>query len=51
MVVVSNASPLIVLSKLGQLALLPQLYEQVVIPDAVYDEVFTSPLLLLWTLP
>ena len=39
MVVVSHASPLIALSKLGQLALLPQLYEQVLIPDAVYDEV------------
>ena len=39
MVVVSNASPLIVLSKLGQLALLPQLYDQVLIPQAVYEEV------------
>ena len=39
MVVVSNASPLIIMSKLGQLTLLPQLYDQVLIPQAVYEEV------------
>lgn len=32
MVVVSNAGPLIALSKLGRLALLPALYDQVLIP-------------------
>lgn len=39
MVVVSDAGPLIALSKLGRLALLSQLYEQVLIPQAVYEEV------------
>ena len=39
MVVVSNASPLIIMSKLGQLTLLPQLYDQVLIPQAEYEEV------------
>ncbi|MBL7066230.1 MAG: DUF3368 domain-containing protein [Anaerolineae bacterium] len=44
MVVVSNASPLIALSKLGQLALLPALYDQVLIPQTVYDEVVVAGL-------
>lgn len=44
MVVVSNASPLIALSKLGQLALLPALYDQVLIPQTVYDEVVVAAL-------
>jgi predicted nucleic acid-binding protein len=39
LVVVSNASPLIVLSKLGRLDLLTRLYDQVLIPPAVYHEV------------
>ena len=38
MVVVSDASPLIALSKLGRLALLPQMYGRVLIPQAVYEE-------------
>lgn len=44
MVVVSNASPLITLSKLGQLNLLPALYDRVVIPSAVYEEVVVAGL-------
>lgn len=44
MVVVSNASPLIALSKLGQLALLPALSDQVLIPQAVYEEVVVAGL-------
>lgn len=44
MAVISNASPLIILSKLGQLALLPQLYDQVLIPQAVYEEVVVAGL-------
>jgi len=44
LVVVSNASPLIVLSKLGQLALLPALYDQVLIPETVYQEVVVAGL-------
>lgn len=39
MVVVSNASPLIIMAKLGQLTLLPQLYGRVLIPQTVYEEV------------
>ena len=44
MVVVSNASPLIIMSKLGQLNLLPQLYDQVLIPQTVYEEVVVAGL-------
>ena len=44
MVVVSNAGPLIALSKLGRLALLPALYDRVLIPQAVYDEVVIAGL-------
>lgn len=44
MVVVSNASPLITLSKLGQLNLLPKLYDRVLIPSAVYEEVVVEGL-------
>ena len=41
MKVVANAGPLIALSKLGILHLLPHLYETVLIPSGVYDEVVT----------
>jgi predicted nucleic acid-binding protein len=44
LVVVSNASPLITLSKLGQLNLLSKLYGQVLIPSAVYEEVVVTGL-------
>ncbi len=44
MKVVANAGPLIALSKLGILHLLPHLYESVLIPSAVYDEVVTHGL-------
>lgn len=39
---VSNASPLIFLGKLGQLGLLLKLYEQVTIPQQVYQEVVVA---------
>lgn len=38
MKVVSNSSPLIVLYNCGQLEILPQLFGQVLIPEAVYQE-------------
>jgi len=37
--VVSNSSPLIALATIGQLALLKSLFEQVAIPEAVFEEV------------
>jgi hypothetical protein len=37
--VVSNTSPLINLANIGQIHLLQQLYGQVIIPSAVYDEI------------
>lgn len=39
MKVVSDASPLVNLARIGQLALLPQLFGRVLIPDAVWQEV------------
>lgn len=39
MVVVSNATPLISLSSVGHFALLEQLFGEIVIPDAVYQEI------------
>jgi hypothetical protein len=38
-VIVSNASPLIVLLKINKLFILKELFEKVVIPDAVYKEI------------
>ncbi len=40
--VVSNASPLIGLSRIKQLHLLKKLWEKIVIPDAVYKEAVTD---------
>lgn len=37
--VVINASPLIVLFKSGQADLLPQLFEHIIVPQAVYNEI------------
>ncbi len=39
MIVVSNASPLIILSKLGEFDLLPRLFTDIVIAPEVWDEV------------
>ena len=39
MIVVSDASPLISLAVTGHLEILKQLYEQVIIPEAVYQEI------------
>lgn len=39
MIVVSDTSPLLYLCLIDQLALLPKLYEQVLIPEAVRDEI------------
>jgi len=38
-IAVSNTSPLITLSAVGKLDLLEQIYQQIVIPQAVHDEV------------
>src|SRR5437588_8129610 len=39
MIVVANASPIINLAAIGRLALLEQLYNSIVIPQAVYHEI------------
>ena len=41
--IVSNASPLIVLAKADLLALLPKLFTEVAIPQAVRDEIMAGP--------
>jgi len=38
-VIVSNASPLIVLLKINKLSILKKLFEKIVIPDTVYKEI------------
>jgi hypothetical protein len=43
MVVVSNASPIISLAIVGRLDLLPQVYQHIVIPQAVADELAQQP--------
>ena len=42
MIVVSNATPIISLTKAGILDLLGSLYEEILIPQAVYDELTTN---------
>jgi predicted nucleic acid-binding protein len=42
MIVVSNTSPITNLATIGQLELLPKLYSQVIIPQAVYEEIVIS---------
>jgi predicted nucleic acid-binding protein len=44
LVVVGDASPLIILSKLGRLSLLIDLYELILIPQAVYEEAVVAGL-------
>ena len=39
MTVVSNASPLVGLARIGRLDLLKKLYGQILVPEAVWDEV------------
>jgi predicted nucleic acid-binding protein len=39
MLVIADASPLILLDRLGHLSLLPDLYGQVVVPQAVLEEI------------
>lgn len=39
MIVVTNSSPLIALSSVAQLRILSQLFERVLVPSAVYQEV------------
>jgi len=39
MIVVSNTSPIISLAAIGQLNLLQEIYSNIVIPQAVYNEI------------
>ncbi|WP_244083925.1 hypothetical protein [Desulforhabdus sp. TSK] len=39
MKVVSNASPLINLARIGRLSLLPRIFDRLLIPEAVWQEV------------
>lgn len=42
MIIASNTSPLIALSKINQLVILTQLFEQILIPQIVVDEFFVN---------
>lgn len=42
MAVISNSSPLILYARVGRLDLLPALFDEVIIPVAVYDEVVAA---------
>jgi predicted nucleic acid-binding protein len=39
LLVVADATPLIALAKIGQLAWLPDLFGEILVPDAVYTEI------------
>ncbi len=39
MIAVSNASPLIFLAKIGKIHLLEKIFEKILIPEKVYNEV------------
>ena len=41
--VVTNTTPLIALADIGQLELLHHLYEEILIPGAVMDEIISEP--------
>jgi len=45
MVVVSDTSPIVCLSHLNKLKLLEELFEQVLIPGSVYDELYDSQII------
>ena len=42
LVVVSDATPLIALAKIGQLSWLPDLFDEVLVPGAVYTEIVVA---------
>lgn len=44
MIAITNSGPLIALAKLNHLRLLPAMYDGVIVPQAVYDEVVTTGL-------
>ena len=43
--IVSNASPIIALSRIGMLSLLPLLFDQIFMPNAVYEEITQAGIL------
>lgn len=42
MIVVCDASPLIGLARIGKVGLLAQLFGKVVVPEAVWDEIYRA---------
>ena len=48
MIVVSDTSSLNALHKIGQIALLPALFRQVLIPERVYEEMVRDPFMRNW---
>lgn len=48
MIVVSDTSSLNALYKIGQIALLPALFRQVLIPEQVYAEMMRDPYMKAW---
>lgn len=45
MIVISDTTPILSLLKAGRLDLLQKLYESVIIPEAVYNELIINPLI------